>query len=181
VSRTGAAAVPRTPGQALSAVTRGHRQRRIRRTMAAERVASDECGHDSARVRPDRAGRGGNERRGLRPSWDPAAGRRRRRRRGTRTSAMPKPSTITTRGRLRPTAAGEAIRRRSLFNPKENSCICRFSADAGSGIALRNSWLIVPCLCGSRLASRSSRRSTSNSAMTKDRGGMTLDRYKFDN
>jgi hypothetical protein len=63
--------------------------------------------------------------------------------RSTRTSAMPKPSTIATRERRRPTAAGETIHRRVLFNLEEKSS-CRFSADAGSGIALCNSWLMVP-------------------------------------
>jgi hypothetical protein len=36
---------------------------------------------------------------------------------GKRKSAMPKPSTIATRGRRRPTAAGETVRRRALIQP----------------------------------------------------------------
>jgi hypothetical protein len=55
---------------------------------------------------------------------------------------MPKSSTIATRRRRRPTAAGETIRRRRLFNLEEKSSR-RFSADARGGIALCNSWLII--------------------------------------
>ena len=56
---------------------------------------------------------------------------------------MANPARNATRSRRRPTAAGEAIGRKGpSFNLEEKSS-CRFSADAGGGIALCNSWLMV--------------------------------------
>ena len=112
----------------------------------------------SARERRDHAGRGGNDQRSPgstrlsceRPALPgrrlPAAICCRCRRPATmsktktRTSAMPKPSAIATRRRRRPTPARQFVEA-SLFNPREKSS-CKFSADAGSGIAVCNSWLI---------------------------------------
>jgi hypothetical protein len=82
-----------------------------------------------------------------------------------RASAMPKPSTIATRRWGRSTAAGETIRRRDLFN-LEGKSSCRFSADAGRGIAPCNSWLIGSK--GGARMHRSRRRRATRTALVGD-------------
>jgi hypothetical protein len=106
------------------------------------RVASDECGHDSARVRRDHAGEAATIA-GVYETFVRTAG-----------TAIEKVARgnllqiLTAGERLRPVdGAGRRLPLRqfvegSLFNLEEKSS-CRFSADAGSGTALCNSWLII--------------------------------------